>query len=301
MVKNGQEKILQVSYQPAAASTGDIEVISLAELDRRMKRGAAEEVAQRIEFHQILGVTEGSLHHMVDFAEYSAEPGRWLWVRPGQVQQFRDLSAATGYVVLFQAGAVDAPTAALTKLDDPFERIEWTLSPEDTVLLREALEHLAHASQAASAFTDAVGARVLEHLLAVLLLQLTYPSLPVGSVAVVDNQTFLRFRKAVERNFFRTRSVAVYARRLGYSSRTLTRATVNATGATAKEFIDGRVMLEAKRLLAHGQDPVARIAEMLGFDDASNFVKFFALRANATPAAFRESYRGTEKPPSPGV
>lgn len=301
MVKNGHEKILNLSYSPPATSAGGIEVMSFAELDRRMQRGVVEDAPQRIDFHEILGVTDGTLDHMVDFSEYSAVPGRWLWVRPGQVQQFRNLASASGYVVLFQAGAVDAPTAALTKLDDPFERTEWPLSPEDAELLQEALMHLAHASQAASSVTDAVGARVLEHLLAVLLLQLTYPSLPVGSTAVVDNETFLRFRNAVERNYFRTRSVAVYARRLGYSARTLSRAALNATGFSAKEFIDGRVMLEAKRLLAHGQDPVARIAERLGFDDASNFVKFFSLRAGSTPAAFRQSYRGTEKPPSQDV
>lgn len=98
-------------------------------------------------------------------------------------------------------------------------------------------------------------------------------------MAVVDNETFLRFRKAVERKYFRTRSVAVYARRLGYSARTLSRAALDATGVFAKAFIDGHVMLEAKRLLAHGQDPVARIADRTGFEDASNFVKFFPLRA----------------------
>ncbi|WP_157103245.1 hypothetical protein [Neomicrococcus aestuarii] len=73
----------------------------------------------------------------------------------------------------------------------------------------------------------------------------------------MDNETFLRFRNAVERKYFRTRSVAVYARRLGYSARTLSRAALVATWVFAKAFIDGHVMLEAKRLLAHGQDPVA--------------------------------------------
>lgn len=64
-----------------------------------------------------------------------------------------------------------------------------------------------------------------------------------------------------------------------------------ATRMSAEEFIDARVVLEAKRLLAHGEDPVARIADRLGFDDASNFVKYFALRAGTTPAAFRHRYR----------
>ncbi len=46
-------------------------------------------------------------------------------------------------------------------------------------------------------------------------------------------------------------------------------------------------MLEAKRLLAHGPDSVARIAGQLGFDDPSNFSKYFQHRTGTTPAAFR--------------
>jgi len=50
------------------------------------------------------------------------------------------------------------------------------------------------------------------------------------------------------------------------------------------------VVLEAKRLLAHSDDPAATIAAKLGFADASNFVKYFSLRAHATPAAFRQQF-----------
>jgi AraC-like DNA-binding protein len=50
-------------------------------------------------------------------------------------------------------------------------------------------------------------------------------------------------------------------------------------------------VLEARRRLAHGRDPVARIAADLGFDDASNFSKYFQHRTGTTPAAFRERVR----------
>jgi AraC-like DNA-binding protein len=88
--------------------------------------------------------------------------------------------------------------------------------------------------------------------------------------------------------------VAAYARRLGYSTRTLDRLARANAGVTAKALIDERVVLEARRMLVHAADPVAAVADALGFDDASNFSKYFTQRAGSTPAAFRRLARGEE-------
>jgi AraC-like DNA-binding protein len=60
----------------------------------------------------------------------------------------------------------------------------------------------------------------------------------------------------------------------------------------AKEFIDRRVLLEAKRLLAHGDLPAAKIAARLGFPSATNFSTFFRQRTGTSPLAFRHAVRG---------
>jgi AraC-like DNA-binding protein len=87
--------------------------------------------------------------------------------------------------------------------------------------------------------------------------------------------------------FATERSGHGYAVRLGYSARTLTRACRAATGRSAKELIDARVALEAQRLLAHTDLPVAAIGRSLGFSEPTNFGKFFAREVGETPGAFR--------------
>ena len=62
-----------------------------------------------------------------------------------------------------------------------------------------------------------------------------------------------------------------------------------ATGHTAKHLIDARVALEAKRLLAHTDLPVAAIGRRLGFTEPSNFGKFYARATEQTPGAFRDA------------
>jgi AraC-like DNA-binding protein len=126
-----------------------------------------------------------------------------------------------------------------------------------------------------------------------LVLRLSHLTTPVGTGAAEPSEAYLRFRHAVEQDFVRTRRVEDYARSLGYSPRTLSRATIAATGLGAKEFIDHRVILEAKRLLAHSDRSAARIADHLGFADAANFAKYFHQRTGTTPIAFRTAVRGT--------
>ena len=58
------------------------------------------------------------------------------------------------------------------------------------------------------------------------------------------------------------------------------------TGQTAKHFIDERVILEIKRLLAQGRLSVKEIAYAAGFDEPTNMAKFFRKYTGRSPGAF---------------
>ncbi|WP_425282067.1 helix-turn-helix domain-containing protein [Streptomyces albofaciens] len=66
-------------------------------------------------------------------------------------------------------------------------------------------------------------------------------------------------------------------------TRTLTRATRAVTGTGAKSFLDQRILLEAKRLLAHTDLPVGSCAHRLGFRDTGNFTTFFRRQTGLAP------------------
>jgi AraC-like DNA-binding protein len=83
-----------------------------------------------------------------------------------------------------------------------------------------------------------------------------------------------------------------YAQRLGYSESTLSRACVAVAGRTAKEEIDARIALEAKRLLVHSPAPAANIGHQLGFSEPTNFLKFFRRTVGSTPLEFRQAHLG---------
>jgi AraC-like DNA-binding protein len=98
---------------------------------------------------------------------------------------------------------------------------------------------------------------------------------------------YVAFRAAIESDLTRSRNVRDYVIGLGYSERTVSRACQAATGLTAKALLDERLMLEARRLLAHSDRAVASISFGLGFSEPTNFTKFFERVVGSSPAGFR--------------
>ncbi|MFB7596706.1 helix-turn-helix domain-containing protein [Streptomyces sp. NPDC056160] len=246
----------------------------------------------RIDFHVVMLFSDGPVRHMVDFAEYRATAGDVLWIRPGQVHRFSRADEYRGTVLTMQPGFLPRATVEATGL------YRYDLPPllRPDAAQRDALE--AALAQLRREYEDtdtlplSLHTAVLRHSLTAFLLRLAH--LAASSAEAARQQadtTFTLFRDAVEGGFTTNHSVSAYADALGYSRRTLVRAVRAATGETPKGFIDKRVILEAKRLLAHTELPIGRVGAAVGFPDAANFSKFFQLHTGLTPVAFRAELR----------
>lgn len=246
----------------------------------------------RIDFHVVMLFSEGPVRHMIDFAEYEVAAGDVLWIRPGQVHRFSRISEYRGIVLTMQPGFLPRATVEATGLyryDLP-----PLLHPDEArfAALEAALCQLQREYEDTATLPLSLHTSVLRHTLTAFLLRLAH--LAASSAEAARQQagtTFTLFRDAVEQGFATNHSVSAYADALGYSRRTLVRAVRAATGQTPKGFIDKRVVLEAKRLLAHTDMPIGRIGAAVGFPDAANFSKFFHQHTDLTPAAFRAELR----------
>ena len=70
----------------------------------------------------------------------------------------------------------------------------------------------------------------------------------------------------------------------------MNQATSKVLGKSPKELIDDRILLEAKRLLVHGNKSIKEIGFELGFEEPTNFIKYFRKHIGKTPMEFREGY-----------
>ena len=92
----------------------------------------------------------------------------------------------------------------------------------------------------------------------------------------------------MEKNFRKTHSVAEFTNILHLSAKQLNKLCRSHTGDSALEFIHGRIVIEAKRLLKFSNKPIKQIAYDLHFTDAAHFANFFKQKTSFTPLEFRD-------------
>ncbi|MGW2330265.1 helix-turn-helix domain-containing protein [Streptomyces sp. NPDC001700] len=286
-MENGHGAVRQLRYLPAVGSAYGVETLTFAAL-RAMDVHQRRVQPQRPDFHVFALVGSGAGAHEADFHDYRLGEGSAVWIRPGMVHRWSDIDGCDGPLILFRPGALHGFTTA-----EASTPVCWQLDRQRLPLALLAADHLGHEHGAAVHTPRLASPALLSHLLAALILR-ALPDTPAATGATRSGgpraEVFRVYRASVEEHFTDWHHVADYARALGYDVRTLTRATHAAAGTGAKEFLDQRILLEAKRLLAHTDVPVRSCARRLGFRDVGNFTTFFRRQVNTPPAAWRAAY-----------
>ena len=283
-----------LDYQPAGPGF-DVEIFPFSDLRRRAAPAQIRAV-HRYAFHMLVCVTRGEVTQLVDFLPVACGQGSLLVLRPGQVHSFGTHEGWDGWMVLFrpeflppeaQAGADLLPVFGLDRLPD-----HVSLPASDFAVIAEAIARM---QQDATCEAPKRSLHtLLRYQLCALLSRLTILHDRQAAAEVVQSyrlRRFAKFRRLVEQNYAGWHRVASYARALGCTEKSLTRAASEACGQSAKKVITGRIVLEAKRLLAQTDEPVHVIADGLGFVEATNFAKVFKRETGLAPVGFRRTYR----------
>jgi AraC family transcriptional activator of pobA len=123
----------------------------------------------------------------------------------------------------------------------------------------------------------------------VLRLARTYGRAHRTAVARTPHRLVLDFRRMVDQRAPRAHGVAEYGRALGASPAHLTRLCRRHLGCTAKEVVEARLEVLARRALLFSDRSAAQVAAQLGFHDPSYFTRFFRRRTGLTPSRFRRA------------
>lgn len=284
---------------PRLASLG-LEVIRLETLRLKFAQEGLKS-PQRVDFMLLLFVESGTAVHMVDFVEYALVPGDVLLVKPGQVQEWRLSANLQGLLLLVSPAAMGPLGGVNPRVNSLLSLDLWpVVTQAGDELFRQALADIKRLGVDLAAFDGgSIEIAIAHHALVTLLLRLAHQF--QGNVATKEidkNQTLYHlFTRQLDKYYRQSMGVLDHARQLGYSESALSRACLNASGYTAKQLIDRRVALEAKRLLAHSQAPVAHIAHQVGFSESTNFVKFFRRLCDETPLSFRQRFQPAVQAP----
>lgn len=288
-----RQPLLEVAFQ--AREGGLVECVRLPALFERFPPEGPR--LEALQFHAWVFVTSGRCEHLIDFEQHACRRGSVLHLGPGQVHRWDPRRGLDGFALLvglssLREPGVRASSAEVLELDEWPTHLE--LSPRALAPVVTLLSRLAALSEQRVA-RSAV-ARLQWHLSLATLLEVANAAAVTASPrdlseAPVELRRVRRFKALLERSFRQSREARWYARSLGCSVRTLDRSCQAWLGGPAKAHIDARVVLEARRRLAHSGVSLDVLADELGFTETTNFAKFFRRHVGLTAGAFRSGYR----------
>ena len=243
----------------------------------------------RLNFYAILIITHGEVHHIVDFKTHTMKNGDVMVISKGQIHAFEEGVEYKGYLVVFsesfmQKYMAQSSIARINHLYNYFLKQEIINNPDyNQTLFNKLKEELKSDSSSLP--------NIIAALLMVYLLKLNDKNTCLKTVCA-DNkylEYFNQFKLLVEQNYSRTRDAKVYASDIAISYQHLNDVCKTIVKTTAKSFIDNYVILEAKRMLVSTPLSVKEIAFCLGFDEPTNFLKYFKKHTSLTPVEFRST------------
>lgn len=272
----------------------EFEILDLGAIYGRKKHMMTE--PHRAQFYHILWLEKGRGTHIVDFNPVELKDHSLLFIPPDAVNVFDPEGDYQGKGILFTREFFSKNEADIKYLNTsvlfssffkasllPVNCPDGELNAFLTIMEKEYLR------EADSARHD-----ILHNMLHVFLLQAEREYHLQGGEKPAqgpERDKLVIFNDLLEDNFRAERSVKSYAAKMALSEKQLHKAATLLTDKTPKQLIDARVVLEAKRLLAHSGISVKEIAYELGFDEPTNFVKYFRKHVLQTPTEFRETYQ----------
>lgn len=237
----------------------------------------------QIDFFAILIISSGEVDHLVDFKSAHLEKGDCLIITKGQVHAFDKSSEYSGHLLIFSEEFLQKhiTQSAIGKIPFLYKPTDSQLifnNPEKnqllTMLLKEGL------SDNPKVRSNQVGAALSYYLL-------NFVEESTEVEAYNKSQEYLfHFQKLLEKQYQLTRNAKDYADELNISYKHLNDICKSMINKTAKVLIDDYIILEAKRQLSLSIFTVKEVSFKLGFDEPTNFRKYFSKHTGYTPNQF---------------
>ncbi len=283
------KNIPNISFQKGD-KTRDFELINLTELFAKLPQIQDHKPTNphRISFFALLLVSKGTGKHQIDLKDYELKKGTVLKIAKDQVHSFQKNPSYEGYLVIitedfvlnyFSKSSINLISHLYNHyLSSPISN-EYRLSESFINQLKQELEEENTITQK----------NINASLINIYLLQLERrkKNKDFGSHNLGHLEIFKTFKNLVEHQFTTTRNVKDYSKMLGISTKLLNHVVKKFTLITARVFIDNFVVLESKRNIITTKLSIKEIAFELGFDEVTNFSKFFKKNTGLSPKVFK--------------
>lgn len=285
------QQIPPVNFNNSTTGLG-IDIVSIEKLSKNRKSYEIDPgIPHQLKFYNFIFFTEGAGRHFVDFKWYPVQKNTLVYMTQNQINAFDFNDTLKGFCIIFTEtffvqALAHLPKDIVFRLFNPQLFSPLLQIPKTSDFMR-FIEHFE-----TEYFSNKEGHRetILEALF-VILVSKAETIKQDQTFCIKDNLKVKRlhqFTELVERYYTHSRNAVFYAEKLNISYKHLNAISKELLGKTAKNLIDDYIILQAKRRLINTSITIAELSYELGFEDPTNFNKYFKNRTNTTPKHFRK-------------
>ena len=246
----------------------------------------------RHDFFFILAVQKGTGQHTIDFTPFQVQDHVVFILRPGQVHQLELKAGCTGFLLEFNTEFYSPKDKVAS------QRLRKASNKNYCALELNRFDKLyAVLSSMFQEFRDKQEGyqEVIKACLDIFFIEVVRQSPNPKGEPKVNNpysqERFEEFLALLEKYLATHKQVSQYTDLMSLSPYQLNEITKSSVGKTASELINEHIVLEAKRYLLATPNQVKDIADLLGYEDFSYFIRFFKKHTGYSPEAFRHNFK----------
>ena len=244
------------------------------------------------DFLYVLAVQKGKGIHEIDFIQYPVHDHCIFILRQGQVHQLQLNVSSVGFLMEFDLSFYQ-PKNTITEH-------RWKKASSKNYCEVEAARFMRLHSILESVFNEFASKNeayleAIKANLDLFFIEYIRQSRDPKSISKTETgyaqERFEELVHLLEKNISTMKNVSDYGDLLNVSSYQLNSITKASVGKTVSEMINEQIILEAKRYLLATPNQIKEVADHLGYEDVSYFVRFFRKQTGHTPEAFRKNFK----------
>lgn len=264
----------------------------------QINRKLLDEKPHRHPFHEIIYLKSGEGRHTIDGEVFTLEADTIYVIGEGQIHEFLEGINLKGYLLRYKLSVLP-PALTMYATDYSILQVisasnSLHLSPQEAQAFDLCFEQLL---QESSRHNRSDKSNHIFHF--ILLTLLSRINLKIRSLSnhlrdhydSIDHN-YKKLILLIEEHYKERHELPFYAKQLRMTTRQLSQLTESETGETAKQLVNKRLMIEARRLLTFTNMSFKEIAFDLGYKEPAYFSRLFKRKTGQSPKVFRQEIQG---------
>ncbi|MEQ9466457.1 MAG: helix-turn-helix domain-containing protein [Ekhidna sp.] len=282
--------IPHINFNPATTDNFGFEIVPIEKIaQNRNQNKHNSELPHQLKFYNLIFFTEGHGRHFIDFNWHKVQENTLVYITKEQINAFDFSRNLKGFCLVFTEEFFVKCFSNLSKgfvfrLFNPqlFSPILEIPTDSDFNTYFNLLQKEYNNPRVL------IQKNIIESLFTILITKAE--DIKQTQTAKYKDSTkikvFQNFTSLIEQNLSTSRSADFYAKELAITYKHLNIICKNLVNKTAKNVINDLVILKAKRSLINSHIRSNELAFKLGFEDPTNFTKYFKKNTGLTPKEF---------------